>query len=1730
MQVLFHSRCALFVAVALAGTLVGGCGDSGNSATCERNPALVAQARACSTDDNCPCGAGCVLGLCKAGCSSDADCSTGQCDRFGRCREIGQDPVVPPLARDEQHLLTLSSSFVSLPTPKAAQPLELTVVRGSDTPIRVALGSSEYEARCGQSGDFKKECTFDKAKSAGKPVVWLRAAGGKEPARSGDIRVYYGPALFVASVGTPAIANAVLDNPDQRSSFFAAPVVSTPTPGVYKGTASLTAGGVSDATAPTGRDLGNIYAPITATLFGAAGQGVIAIEDPLRMLTPTGKWIGRFIADAKDKKTGTVTFKTVAFLDGAASAGAPTEVLLKPDPAAYQAGATSFSFSLLTRFTGALMGDRKPFARWQISLGRQGALPTGAKVPAVPDTIVAKLLASRGSTRTAWEDAFAKAATPRLSRFKSAAPAEMRALLETYGRLGNSGTLELCNLDTATADLFAQFATKDGWGVSDPDIGKWIAPLTLTGKKLPIASRLSGALDKQALVRITPTLSSTITVKRDLPCDVTFNAAAVSFTGACGAAVAINFAMGKVDRCAEMAKAYGCNVEALAGQTLTVDADIEIEDAAKCQRRNKAIKITGDVTRVCRMPVVPGSCAEMALCYQPTAPTETPDSVKAPFLATDKQLPVSGDFKCLSGDRAAALAMDLNAELPASDPKRLKVSTLLDECKTELAALRSGAAPKSSADKYAKAISPLLKAAKCIDAARFYYAMGLATDADRRRALTPGDAISPLSSAMANRLLQRWLLQHAFIAREAAETERMAQALRGDVTSGGVKVASAAEQLKASLAGWQIFLHPRFASAIERMPASVLIAPDYRAVIAQKAVASQPHHEQPVALPVTMLQTLNAQMALALARLELAARHQDKTALVTFGELMRIGYLVRGLAAELAVRAEKYAKDQNKPTPAWLALYGRASFQAQALSGRVVALAKALAQGENPLGITDEDTPLYFFGDEKSATRRFSAVSDYLLGSSPASNAWAPKMVERATAALADARKTWLAKRDRHVQVTLAQGDQATRLDKIRSKYGERIAQLCGLKDGVKTNEILEKWPNFTANRCFRRAADNCTVDPNVYGAQMPKEAFEYQLCRVGYMRSKTNKQLMFYDDRLDTIADKVFAKACSAQYPVACAGLRCVKCGSDGEPAPVSPTAFRQLRGLENVPVSVSRTAGDACAARFPGVNRVLPSADALPNSPTTNPKCYSGSLGENVFEIHAAASAVEAARADISKLKQAWSIAMNSCIIQVSGGAKIGELQKKMQHAINALGAVKLGMDIVSAAAATAKECTATLAGIQYVSPASPANAALGGTSCVLGIVEGGANIASLSLGYAMDTVRNDHEKWIADLEGEIDDKQCITNADLHLVGLRSATLRIQRALTDLQKAVYRMEEGKRKAARYYHDGRAALAAAQGRAIAPMAHDLWLDEKIDRFIKDMRIARRVTYLAVRAVEYESQSSMTLRDKVLTASRPSELQDVLDQLWATAATRGVGGNRPTDLKVVLSMRKHLLQLPSILSANEQTMSELERFRLTLCNKKYARHDDKGKYIGQRIPFEIAPLAAIKLGDAKGVPVLASSDCAERVWSVNASVLGTDVQIGKKASFVRIELHKSNTFYSQWCGKAKTLFQLASVRPTRNLFKDPVYGGDLASTLGATSESKLYSRARIEAYLNVDQKALEAEKYASGKTSELAARGLYGAYALVLPAEVMSEKGKDGLVCNKIDDVLLRLDYVSVAR
>lgn len=399
---------------------------------------------------------------------------------------------------------------------------------------------------------------------------------------------------------------------------------------------------------------------------------------------------------------------------------------------------------------------------------------------------------------------------------------------------------------------------------------------------------------------------------------------------------------------------------------------------------------------------------------------------------------------------------------------------------------------------------------------------------------------------------------------------------------------------------------------------------------------------------------------------------------------------------------------------------------------------------------------------------------------------------------------------------------------------------------------------------------------------------------------------------------------------------------------------------------------------------------------------------------------------------------------------------------------------------------------------------------------------------------------EWFVAEFQQQITNTLCFNDAEMHLVGADTQLKRIERAKLDLSRALLKFQNNQKVLDRLIVEGRRRVQNEKARDRASLWNNIWEDlyegnkaehaGKVSAHRTNMRRAQRMLYLVVRAVEYEWQVSSKYGPEVLKATTPAQLETVLTAIRADIGTGGIGGQPPEDRHVELSLKKQLLQLAGREGwpVGQHTLSDTRRFQALLTSPRYAHYDKSGAYDGQLIPFSIAPLGVLSLGDAGSIPILAGSQCGERIWSVNMTLHGENLMTDG-ATYTSVQLLKKNTFYSQWCsdpGSGAPL-QMSSVRPSLNLFNDPVEGGSVGTS--NTNESE-YARALVDAYFNVSRADFEKESYSEGSSEELAARALYGGYALFFPKERLSIDGSSGLRLNRIEDILLRFDYVSAAK
>ena len=128
--------------------------DMAMARACTPDPELVEARLTCQTDDTCPCGTFCDLGVCEAECSQDADCADGEvCDTYGKCRvPEAADRITLPSANELGLVEPVQTSQV-LPDVDSTQ-VVFRVVSATDRAR--AMGANGVEVRCPDAQEFAR--------------------------------------------------------------------------------------------------------------------------------------------------------------------------------------------------------------------------------------------------------------------------------------------------------------------------------------------------------------------------------------------------------------------------------------------------------------------------------------------------------------------------------------------------------------------------------------------------------------------------------------------------------------------------------------------------------------------------------------------------------------------------------------------------------------------------------------------------------------------------------------------------------------------------------------------------------------------------------------------------------------------------------------------------------------------------------------------------------------------------------------------------------------------------------------------------------------------------------------------------------------------------------------------------------------------------------------------------------------------------------------------------------------------------------------------------------------------------------------------------------------------------------------------------------------------------------------------------------------------------------------
>jgi hypothetical protein len=982
-------------------------------------------------------------------------------------------------------------------------------------------------------------------------------------------------------------------------------------------------------------------------------------------------------------------------------------------------------------------------------------------------------------------------------------------------------------------------------------------------------------------------------------------------------------------------------------------------------------------------------------------------------------------------------------------------------------------------------------------------------------------------------LLAQWAQLHAFVARQGLAE----QSLNNTVIGGG-KPADASSvsypQLLDSLErAWALIISGMrtgtAGSVAEWASDSSLANPDYRRIHiapASRSLLNNPGHDQKAGLAPALCFAAADHLNLVSAYVSdegrkvfgVSSASARKAVLDRYAEAMRSVALIQALAHGIYAKAvaactrNAQTECEGKATPTWESRWRQSLAALVSARSALIHKAELYRQGRNPLGIEDDDTPLYF-GDVQGEVSRFFAASTYLLEQ-------AEKATTSASTSLEASRSAWMSSRTAKLQDDMQRMQMGFRIEDMERLYGQPIIDACGLEQTTAS----QLWKDIEAGKFYPQT---CHVDPRCAGANPSPAGVEkpilaalgereskLKLCRVAFAASR----LKVTDgiktcisggassaDAIYSIVDTLTLENLGTSYSATCGGKT------------YNANELLADQGFELLPQAEQEAASVACEARYGGLP--IPSAKF-------DPTCYHGQLGSAVARILTAKQEVKTA---ISRLQTAevsfekkWELcqlkidnntqrlaAQNTLNKQREAWREAKKLARDLERVADTVqGGLQGATNYAAIGAGTGAVIGSVVPGAGTAVGAGVgalAGAAIGGVSSWFG---SSARQKQKKLDDELKLAETEYATLLENLSAMEDLKACINDADIQksaitteIESIKSQALAVDAALIDFANI-------QRSNVQKIGEGLAVLKKERERNWGGFAHHFWFDEKVQNFTREFPWAQRLTYLSLRAVEYELQQTLAARAAVIAANHPDQLNAALMSLHQQRDNLRVGGARPAQSVAVVSLRDDLLGITNNANATNglRPLTSGARFASELTSSSAEVRNLAGNYLGQGFAFSLTPTT-------RGLSRTSLPNrCAERLWQVTATVVGDGISAG--STRIPVQLRKRNTFSSQMCASTGGL-QTASIQPSKNLLKP--------DALGVAEEKADYTDAAILAPLNVPRSQFESDAFSEGLSSEMAGYGFYGDYVLFFP-----KASTAGLDLTKVEDVLLRFTYLSV--
>jgi hypothetical protein len=488
--------------------------------------------------------------------------------------------------------------------------------------------------------------------------------------------------------------------------------------------------------------------------------------------------------------------------------------------------------------------------------------------------------------------------------------------------------------------------------------------------------------------------------------------------------------------------------------------------------------------------------------------------------------------------------------------------------------------------------------------------------------------------------------------------------------------------------------------------------------------------------------------------------------------------------------------------------------------------------------------------------------------------------------------------------------------------------------------------------------------------------------------------------------------------------------------------------------------------------------------------PACLRGEIGERFMAIKAAYVDATAAQANLDRATELFNADTLYCALrQIDLDGNTLVLQRHQEH----MASLRQEQD----------DSNDILFGIGTIANLYAKN--YGGA---VGSFQSDANIDT---NFHIQQEQDRYQLEVAQRSAALDIKDCYHKADNDEFAIRAASDVILRARQAVLAALLGLDDAKGALSALASEasGQVNLQAAVDRT-PPHLH-YWLDNAIDTYNRHMAFARRLTYLAVRAYEYEAQESSDRRGTVLTARRPDDLAAVTAFLDGKSAPVS-GGIVFGDGAHTLSLRDEILHIEDLagnVSVPDGTPrpSPIEVLRAFLASDASKIYAPNHTYLGHGIRFSIRP------------DFWNENACAERMSRV-VPLVSSDRAMPAHPELLLIQ---SNAFGSQQCGLSPGHLAQTRVGAATNLVTD-----DASAAFSPLAPSTSMQVSLAPGTITSRE---ELRDMPFGAPTAFAGRGLYGDYTLVFPKDPnpcttagCSGWSDDALV--DLKDVLFRFEVV----